>query len=412
MATARPSFFRTAVIGRKTQTTICAGCGCVFRTAIDPPVKPAVVEPKGGAKTAETPPAPAVEPADLRPCPSCGLVAPPAVARATQNRHIGVWIAAGVTSAAMGGLAATGLVPFVVAAIVIPGVSAASVLLHLWIAAGNPNRRPRADGLARGKAHVAEGRTDVVLAGQPEVERDPPSWTRQHTAGIVLAAVAPLAMLSPAWVRAVLDRSANPHLHPQVVATEGEFTAPFPPPTFRSFNGWWKADAKVEVMNAAELNAPATLSATTHPDWKGQRPGKDAPHVTPTDLHVAVTLPNDSSLDGQALSLRATLTVTYPAYITETGIDNKEMKVTHEFPVRLARRADQQAFTAALWGGSAVCLIGVVMGGRLLASGIRTVKGQVSRPELVQLGGKKAARRPAPGDSAVSAPVEVGKPLA
>jgi hypothetical protein len=385
--TARASFFRNAVTGRSTLTLTCAGCGCVYRTAVDPPPVKVLAAETNGKDTAAAPPP--VDPPDLRPCPFCGLVSQPAFARSTQSRHLWVWFATGSTAAALGGFAAAGVLPFVAAAVLVPAWGVVGLVLHLRIAAGNPNRKPRADNLARGKDHVAATRTEVLLPGRPEVERDPPAWTRRHTAGILLAALAPLALLSPAWLRTILDRSANPTFDPTVVTPGMTFTAPLPSPTFRSYNGWWRAVAKVEVLNAEGGHTPGTFAATTHPDWDGRPPAATAPRSTP-ELHAVVTLPDDPALDGRRLDLRATLNVTYPAFVTVKGIDNQTMTITHEFPVVVAKRADRWAYAIAAWGGTAACLVGWGLGGRLLASGIGAVKGQITNPELVRLGGERA----------------------
>ena len=149
MPSTRVSFFRKAVVGRSYLTLTCPGCGCVYRTAIDPPAKAATG--KDGSAALRVPPG---EPAELRPCPICGLVSPPAVAASTKTEHLSVWAWSGLGAAAVGGLATAGLLPFFAATVLIPTFGLAGLLLHMRIAAGNPNRRRREKNLRRGQEHV------------------------------------------------------------------------------------------------------------------------------------------------------------------------------------------------------------------------------------------------------------------
>jgi hypothetical protein len=297
-----------------------------------------------------------------------------------------VWLGTAVVTGGLGGLAAAGILAFAAAAVAVPGLALAGVVAHLLIAAANPNRR-RAENLARGHADVAAGTTEVLLHGRPGDIGQPFSWTARYMAGILLAAAAPLALLLPAYFRVRLDRITNPDLRPTIVAPGMSFTAPFPPPTFRSVHGWWSATAKVEVLNAAETHAPPTLPAVSQSAWGGHRAAADAPRTTPADLHVGVVIPDDLALEGQTLNLRATLTVVYPTRMAADSLDKNTITVTHEFPVIIAPQAEQRLLTTAMFAGIAAFLVGTVVGGGMLASGIRAVKRQITPPELVRLGG-------------------------
>ncbi|HEY1378613.1 MAG TPA: hypothetical protein VGF55_17570 [Gemmataceae bacterium] len=380
-------YFQATLTGQSTHTYPCAGCGCVFKTIVERTVSDTgdfetVARQKATRRLA----AELKAAAEVRPCPGCGLVPPGVVARRAQYRHAAVWLGTGLAAAAVGGLAAIGRVPLATAALAVPAVALLGVLLHGLIAFLNPNRH-RAANHERAQADVAAGATEVLLPGKEgEAGRTPRAWTARHTAGIALAAAAPLALLVPAALRAHLGRAINADLRPEVVAPGTTFTAPLPPPAFRSVNGWWSATATVDVLNAAEAHAPKTLAAFTRPAWGGGFHLSDTSMSVPSDLHVAATIPDDPALEGQTLRLRATLNVVYPTHMGNGAVDKSVTTVTHEFPVTLAGRSDYQAYTTALTGGLIACLVGTTLGGALLASGIGALKRQIAPPELVRLG--------------------------
>lgn len=382
-------YFQATLTGQSTHTYPCPGCGCVFRTVVERTVSDTGESEKVAREKAALKLATELRAAsEIRPCPGCGLVPPAVIARRAQARHAGVWLGVGLAAAAIGGLAAAGRLPFGTAAIAVPALALLGVLLHVLVAAANPNRR-RAENYKQAQADVASGATEVLLPGREgEARRTPRAWTARHTAGVALAAAAPLALLVPAHVRSPLDRWANPHLQPEVVAPGMTFTAPLPHPAFRSVNGWWSATATVDVLNAAEAHAPRTLPAFTRPAWGGGfHLTADKTLSAPTDLHVAATIPDDPALGGQMLRLKATLHVVYPTHMANGSVDKSVTTVTHEFPVTLAGRAESDAYLTAVVGGAAACLVGTVLGGGLLAAGLRALQRQIAPPELSRIGG-------------------------
>jgi hypothetical protein len=387
MAGYSDTYFRATLTGRSTRTTSCAGCACVYQASVE-----RTAEDTGGmlsvarTRAARRLAAALTAAAAARPCPECGLVPPAAVARTARFWHCGVWLGAAIATSAVGGLVLAGRVPLSVGAVVVPGLALVGVLLHLTVAAANPNRR-RAANLLKAQADVAAGTTEILMRGRPGGGSDPRAWTGRQTAGVALAAVAPLALLAPAYFEITLDLPTNPHLRPAIVSPGEHFVAPFSTAAFRSVNGWWSATSKVEVLNAATAHAPPTLSTFTRPAWGGGiQLFADGAVKAPTDLHVVVSVPDDSALEGQTLRLRATLNVVYPARITKTGMDKDVATVTHEFPVVIAGRAQHRAYTIALLVGAAACLACAVAGAGLLAAGIGAVKRQVAAPAVSQSG--------------------------
>jgi hypothetical protein len=385
MAVASQTYYRATLTGQTRQKHTCVACRCVYRTAVERTVADTGgIENVARERAATRLAAELKAAANVRPCPTCGLVPPAAIVRRSRPWHAAVWGAAAIAPAAVAGLAAAGWIPFTTAAVVVPSMTGVGVLLHLFIAyVANPRRR-RAAKLERARADVAAGTTEIVHPGEPGSGKEPRAWTIRHSVGIALAAVAPIALLAPAYFETSLNLPANPHLKPTIVPPGSTVVAPFPPPAFRSVHGWWTANANVKVLNADELGTPRTLPATTHPPAWGNQAWADATRSAP-ELNVAVTIPDDPALEGKTLQLRATLHVVYPTRMTKTAVDKDVANVTHDFPVVIAPRAEFQTIRTALNVGGATWLVGTFVGGGLLAAGLAALKRQHAPSEPVRL---------------------------
>src|SRR5439155_451736 len=112
----------------------CLACGChyrtaVERTAVDTGGIETIARERAAIRLAEQLKAAA----DVRPCPTCGLVPPAAAARKARPWHAAVWVAAAVGPAAVAGSAAAGWVPFDRAVVAVPGLAVLGLVLHVLI---------------------------------------------------------------------------------------------------------------------------------------------------------------------------------------------------------------------------------------------------------------------------------------
>jgi len=229
--------------------------------------------------------APAVEPADLRQCPSWAWFDRRQFARAGARKpHIGVWIRGrrGTSGPPRAVWPNAGLrAAFVGGGIVIPA-SEQPGTGHCGLRGQPEPAGTRADGLARGKPHVVEGAARRGLGPPARAWRDRPSGTRTATPDRSGRRRSGPCSPPPGLGRCGTTRLTTPA--PQVSSDGRGITAPFPPPTFRSFNGWWKADAR-GGRTPAEIERPATLRRRRC-RWEGQRTGigRDRTYAK-TDLH-------------------------------------------------------------------------------------------------------------------------------
>jgi hypothetical protein len=383
------TYYQSTLSGRARKRITCSACGCVYDATIERSAAAtgglqAIAQERAARQLVQR----LRTSADARPCPSCGLVPAEVVARRTEYIHGGVWLGIAAAGAAVAGIGIAGFIPFQTAAVAVCAVSILGVVIHLAIAAANPNRR-RLANLEKAQTDVATGKVDVVRPGGPGSGYEPRSWTKRHTLGILLAAVAPLALIVPAQVRTTVELPSNPKLRPEVVATGTRFTANLPPPAFQSVGGRWSATPTVELLNAEALKAAATLPARSRSAPFGEKleVTKDQGNYPPSDLFVEVTLPDDPALDGKTLQLRATLNVVYPVRTGKASYEQKVTTLSREFPVVLATKADYQKFYAIVAGAIFVAGIGSIVGGSLLAWGIASLKKQGIPSELVGLEG-------------------------
>jgi hypothetical protein len=384
-STKMAKYYQTKLSGRARKKYTCCACGCAYAADVERAAAAtgglqAIAHERAARQLTER----LKSAMDLQPCPTCGLIPPLAVARKTEYVHGFVWLGAAFAAAIVAGIGGVGVISFNATAAGVGGIVAAGVFIHAIIAASNPNHR-RAANLERAEADVAAGVVELVQPGQPGAGAEPRSWTLRHSLGVLLAAAAPLVLIVPAYLRTTLTLPLNPKLSPQTVAIGTQFTATLPPPTFQSVEGRWCATPKIDVLNAKAIHAPATLPATSRAAVIGENisVAKGETNRSPTDMFCTLTIPDDPTLDGQTLQLRATLNVVYPVRTSKTTFERKVTTVTHEFPVVLAPKADFQKLNMMSLGAIVVALVGTMIGGGLLAWGIAAVKKQGAPAELV-----------------------------
>jgi hypothetical protein len=383
------TYYQSTLSGRAQKRFTCSACGCVFHANVERSAAAtgglqAIARERAARQLVEN----LKKSADLRPCPTCGLIPAEVIARRTEYVHGFVWLGIAAVAAVVAGIGIAGVIPFQSAALGVCGLSVLGVMIHLVVAAANPNRKQAAN-LEKALAEVANGDIQIIRPGELGSGNEPRSWTKRHTLGILLAGIAPLVLIVPAQVRTTVDLPDNPNLHPGVVAAGHKFKANLPSPTFQSVGGRWSATPAVELLNAADFKLPPTLPAGSRSQPFGEKleVAKDQGNSPPNDLYVEVTVPDNPALDGKTLQLRATLNVVYPVRTSKTSYEQMVTTLSHEFPVVLARKADYQKFYSTVVGAIFVAGIGTIVGGSLLAWGISSLKKQGIPSELVGLEG-------------------------
>jgi hypothetical protein len=360
--------------------------------AADLPDEPARTVPRGAAATVDPvvhgPPGPkrtcpccrcvyTGRRDDLRvsPCPTCGQTPPGPEFTERALVHAG---AAGATLLLLlvVGLAGAGGGPLepesaATLAAVLTGVIG---LLHVGLLFNPPGGRPEG-GLRR---NAPLGPLTVVRPGDLNETRDPTALPTVSVLGVVILMAAPVACLAVILYRSCVGGlpAASPGVTPALV-TPGDEIRVEVPANVKTVAGIWRATARAELVNGAEVGKPGlALTATTNdvPDWDNSlrvSAGSGEQHVA--SFWAKVRVPPAPELAGKTLKIRVDLDVKYPAPaympgVLRTYFVNKKLTPSHVVTVQLVPAAVVRDYRMAFGGGLLVAGILHALGGLGLAA--------------------------------------------
>jgi hypothetical protein len=382
-----PVILTATVTARCWKQHTCCSCGCVYRYLLERTAKSSGGQHDDVRSAADQKIARKLrDDVEECPCPTCGTVQPDMVAKDKRTWHkafawiTGVILALVILPASKGGTAPE------VAGKIAAAVAGFGILGHLLTALSNPNRRP-ARNLSDAQARGAMGTLQMVRpGGTPEPANVPPNLTLLHAACLLAVCVAPFAFLAVVYVSEQHPLPVNAGLKPDVVGPGDEVTIPLDS-SIRSVGGYWRAAARATVVNAAEVGAPATLTATSDREgWQGKtmvvKDRRDP--FEPIQPWARVTIPDDAALGGKTLRLHLSLTVSYPVEVGKAGAA-KDATVEKDVEIVLADAATQRLYRDTWQVGKWVGYLCCVLGGVGLVLLARRLQGQATPPQIVPL---------------------------
>jgi hypothetical protein len=271
------------------------------------------------------------------------------------------------------------------------GVAGVAGLVHLVLALYNPNWSRHAQQ-EQAALDVDAGKVTVLQPGSTDALRNPARLSPAHLLALLGLVAAPAAFLLPWHLRTTNHWPVNLKLDPQIISPGDKVLIHFPDPGLRSMNGLWRASARAELLNAAEIGGPATIPATSKTDdwgnkvWVREPSYPSLPEDSPMrQLFAYLHLPNDAALGGKTLRVRITMEVMYPTYQRPTGWDilenrkgsflNKTSPVSTEVTVQLTPAGGSEAYQMAWALAAGIGGLGYLVSGlglRLLAQAQRS----------------------------------------
>ncbi len=342
----------------------CVGCGALFRYRFSREVTGSAGTPEGAEEDAEKTAAKVLKDGvEPRPCPTCGLYQPEMIGARRASVHGWSVVVAVLGLIVVAILAGTDVVSM-------PMLSWWCLLTGIVVAAGNvlvSMHNPNAD-------LEANGEKAVTYVGERELYCDRPGssarprripgsegFTTSAVVALVLVAAGSLLTGCGEAARLLNGWAINRDCHPPIVGT-GDTVRIYLPDSVTSLKGLWSGRAAVSCANgeALGLDGPFTAAARSA-DWGESIYTKGGSNST-SPLWADVTVPEGTTLRGDAAELTIDLEVTYPSVVGGTNFENVKTKAHHEVRVVLSSAHAAGTYRSIWWAS-------VVVGGCLAVAG-------------------------------------------
>jgi hypothetical protein len=239
-------------------------------------------------------------------------------------------------------------------AAILGGVCAIPLLAaHFLIDANNPNRnrdrnRKQARRLAKdGDIWVPEDR-------QPKELSDQPIGTgvfSTHYLCYAMLAGAVLAFFLPVGLKVVTGMKSNADWYPEV-AGPGDSPYVYFKDSLSSVKKLWNAQARVTVINPADIGGPIAINATTNSDnWGNTISVKSSEKNSYFRPWARLQIPADPRLAGKTLQLQIDMNVTFPKVMGANQWQQQTQAISHRTSLTLSSSGAGMLLKMSFWVG-------------------------------------------------------------